>query len=424
MDELPRVAHPTAKAFFDALDQYNERREGKDRIDTIENNKDGTVNKVAATSKGSRFKSSSLKRKSQSLGWRNRHSQNEYYPITVLQSRTTSQSKDNSIPTSREQQRDYRLLARHFSVLQVQRGEVDGTYGTGATVWPAAVVLIKYLERNNSHGFHGNEDCLDNKIKNDQHINDDFSVSLQGKHVVDLGAGTGVTSIAAALLGAKSVVCTDGEESVVGLALNNIRRASDQLSVSLCSSQSKLPHQGSQTKPKTETEKPSSFDTGEKATPTIKDGNHSDIGDTVVIDNCQIRAQKYWWGDGTYRNLMSCTEDNGLVILVADCVLPKLYPIAPLVQAIDECLREHDNNNKKHNQQKHSSVPSSSCAVLSYEHRYYPEYDPRIEFRRLAFERCLNVSIVQRDAMDPVYSLEDVEIWIVRRNHDESSSAR
>ena len=54
-------------------------------------------------------------------------------------------------------------------------------------------------------------------------------------------------------------------------------------------------------------------------------------------------------------------------------------------------------------------------AILSYEHRYYPEYDPRTEFRRLASMRSLEVCVVPRSDMDPVYSLEDVEIWIVRR---------
>mmetsp|Transcript_18101 Transcript_18101/g.50329 ORF Transcript_18101/g.50329 Transcript_18101/m.50329 type:complete len:143 (+) Transcript_18101:138-566(+) len=101
--------------------------------------------------------------------------------------------------------------------------------------------------------------------------------------------------------------------------------------------------------------------------------------------------------------------NDGLVILVADCVLPKLYPIAPLVQAIDECFRLRDDHSP-------SPSPSSpSVAILSYEHRYYPEYDPRTEFRRLAAERCLDVVTVPREEMDPVYSLEDVELWIVRR---------
>jgi predicted RNA methylase len=46
-----------------------------------------------------------------------------------------------------------------------------------------------------------------------------------------LGSGTGVTSIAAALLGARHVICTDDEPRVVQLAHDNIDRAIQQLGV-------------------------------------------------------------------------------------------------------------------------------------------------------------------------------------------------
>lgn len=111
---VEKVVHPTAKAFFDALDSRS----------------------------SSKKQSEKLKRRSQSLGWRNRHSQAEYYPLAV-----------DDID---------------FSVQQVQRGELEGTYGTGATVWPAAMILIKYLEKN--------------------------PFLIHDKTVVDLGSGTGVTS--------------------------------------------------------------------------------------------------------------------------------------------------------------------------------------------------------------------------------------
>lgn len=126
----------------------------------------------------------------------------------------------------------------------MQRGEVEGTYGTGATVWPAAIVLMKYLEKNPE------------LIKN--------------KNIVDLGAGTGVTSVASAILGAKTVICTDGEENVVELARENINHASDEIA-SLSSPLS-----------------------------------------------TKIRVKKYWWGDGSMK------DDDCDVVLVADCVLRKL----------------------------------------------------------------------------------------------------
>lgn len=76
----------------------------------------------------------------------------------------------------------------------------------------------------------------------------------------------------------------------------------------------------------------------------------------------------------------------------------KLYPIAPLVQAIDELL-----------------ASPTSVAILSYEHRYYPDYDPREKFRELASMRDLKVSMVLSSEMDPVYSVDDIEIWQVER---------
>jgi SAM-dependent methyltransferase len=239
------------------------------------------------------------------------------------------------------------------------------------------MVLIKYLERINNFNI--------NRNAGDEYMDRNPVVTLRGKHVVDLGSGTGVTSIAAALLGANSVTCTDGEEPVVRLARDNILRASNQLSESISSEE------------------------------TLSSTADGDENNTVTIDACPIRAQKFWWGTEFSPTLKSGSQDNGIAILVADCVLPKLYPIAPLVQAIDDCLRLHHDDEEKYQEATESQARSSSFAIVSYEHRYYPKYDPRIEFRRLASERCLDVFTVPRDEMDPVYSLDDVEIWIVRR---------
>ena len=76
----------------------------------------------------------------------------------------------------------------------------------------------------------------------------------------------------------------------------------------------------------------------------------------------------------------------------------KLYPIAPLVQAIDELL-----------------VSPNSVAILSYEHRYFPEYDPRDKFCELASSRGLEVKTISTDKLHPVYSVDDIEIWHVKR---------
>ena len=225
-----------------------------------------------------------IRKRIQTLGWRNRHSQDDSYPCTVQ--------------------------GRSIQVQQVQRGEVEGTYGTGATVWPAAMVLIKYLERHPE--------------------------LVQGRCVADLGAGTGLTSLAAAVLGASKVYCTDGEASVVRLAQDNVER---------CSS-----------------------------------------------PGCPLVVQEFWWG----RDRLPEPVD---VVLVADCVLPKLYPIDPLVEALDQLLTEDE----------------TSVAFLSYEHRYFAAYDPRVYFRESAESKGLRVDVIPLEEQDEVYSVDDIEIWRVQR---------
>lgn len=251
-----RPVHPTASAFFHALDNTQDSSRQSEKI----------------------------RKQSKTLGWRSRHSQAEWYPFVIGQ--------------------------HSLRVRQVQRGEVEGTYGTGATVWPASMVLLKYLEKNPG--------------------------LVSNKSVVDLGAGTGLTSIAAAVLGAKHVVCTDGTDCVVQLAQDNVNQVPGDIS--------------------------------------------------SIID-----VRKYWWGDGSFQN------ETFDVVLVSDCVLPKLYPIAPLVAAFDDLLGR------------------DSVAIVSYEHRYFPDYDPRDKFRELAEELGLTIRVVPLTEQDPVYSVDDIEIWQIQR---------
>ena len=444
MDGLPKAAHPTAKAFFDALDRYNNNNNdddnssssnGQDEDDGCGND-DSKEGAIAATNDpraAPAMMSESLRRKSQSLGWRNRFSQNEFYPVSMMLpaqpqepsvsssnnetettgasdtangeggsggddddpsaaratlSRSTNQQQQQQPQKQQQQQQRDRFLRRSFSVEQVQRGEVEGTYGTGATVWPAALVLIKYLEHQQKKLGGGGAGGGTRG-----------GLTVGGKHVIDLGAGTGVTSIAAALLGAASVVCTDGEDPVVELARSNVLRAAEE--------------PGRRTESATRAPVASTTTTTTTTATTPVDGDAS----VATIEGCPVRAERYWWGDEppTVPDT-SGEKSRGLVVLVADRVLPKLYPMAPLMQAIDDCLRlgsgcgdgNNDNNNDDDN--------DDACALLSYEHRYYPDYDPRTEFRWLASERGLEVSSVPLEEMDPVYSLEDVELWIVRRS--------
>ncbi len=204
---------------------------------------------------------------------------------------------------------------KHFNVLQVQRGEVEGTYGTGATVWPASMVLLKYMEKH-------------------------AAKLIRGKNVVDLGSGTGITSIGAVFLGAEHVICTDGEVAVVRLACENVNKS-------------------------------------------IADG----------LDSTKIQVSEYWWGTGTL------PTEIADIVLVSDCVLPKLYPIAPLVEALDQLL-----------------IKPGALAILSYEYRYFPEYDPKEKFIELASAKMLELTVVNIDDQDDIYSADDIEIWHVQRS--------
>ena len=94
---------------------------------------------------------SKLDRMVQSLSWRDAHARADRYPLEVG--------------------------GLSFSVRQLMMGELTGL-GTGATVWPAAVVLIKFMERR--FGRSG----------------------LTGKRVIELGAGTAAVGLGAAALGA------------------------------------------------------------------------------------------------------------------------------------------------------------------------------------------------------------------------------
>ena len=241
-----------------------------------------------------------------------------------------------------------------FAVTQVQRGEVEGTYGTGATVWPASVVLIKYLEKN-------------------------ASAVLTDKTVVELGAGTGVASIAAAYLGASRVVCTDGVDSVVRLAAENVRNVDSDV--------------------------------------VVVDDKAMGKSNRLPIP---IETSKYMWGQGgigidkvgSNGNVVDAADDDGGgettaaattstgtfdVVLVSDCVLPKLYPIAPLVEGLQELMGPE------------------SVAIVSYEHRHYPLYHPGDHFRKLCEEAGFVVREIGPDEQDDRYIVDDILLWEIKR---------
>jgi predicted nicotinamide N-methyase len=128
--------------------------------------------------------------------------------------------------------------------------------------------------------------------------------SLTEKLICDIGSGTGITGFVAAILGAK-VVLTD-QHCILPLLSEN----TEALIAMDCFS---------------------SFS----------------MADRLIV-------KEYEWENKTA--LMDHPFDY---LIVSDCVLPKLYPISMLVNAIDFLMSD------------------KTISFFSYEHRPFPEYDPR-----------------------------------------------
>lgn len=366
---LPTKPHPIAAAFFEAHD------------DELEGSTSGKCGKSVAEIRNS-------------VGWRTRYASSELYPLSILpvlgrrkfdrDDENESESfhvrqvfprQSNDIST-RDAWKDDDCAASN--VTNKSPDEDDCEFGTGATVWPGSIVLLKYLE----------------KLAHDPRVEN----TLKDKTVADLGSGTGITTVASALLGAKLVVCTDGCDPVVDLARQNIHDAITMLGPCSGGIDSTLPC----------------------AKPTLDDGGH------CVLRGCKMIAQKYRWGEGMqlegaphhmgncdntmcnnkgnhHESKVEDTQRNDSqhfdIILGADCIVPKLYPLEPLVDAIDELSG------------------NETITFLSYEQRHYQQFDPAKEFRRLATMRNLHVEVIRNHDLHPMYPANDIQIWKVTRDN-------
>lgn len=84
------------------------------------------------------------------------------------------------------------IIGRSLQVIQKRTAHADAEImqmGTGAVVWEAGVVLAKYLEK----------EALTSAQQSTRSV-------WSGHHILELGCGTGVAGLAAALLGAHVVV--------------------------------------------------------------------------------------------------------------------------------------------------------------------------------------------------------------------------
>jgi predicted nicotinamide N-methyase len=252
-----------------------------------------TTNISNTTSKPKKRMSEKMIRLANSLSWRQKYQNKDYY-IMLLN--------------------DGRLL----NVSQIGNGETKGL-GTGTFVWPACHVLCKYLEK------------LNNINNNNNYLN--------GKRFIDIGSGTGLTGFTAAALGG-IVTLTDQKQLIEFMNDNKNKILNDNIN---------------------------------------------------TISSSSIIIKEYDWGK-------DCTHLNPPFdyILVSDCVLPKLYPIEPLIDSIVAVM------------------DMESIALFSYEHRPFPLFDPRDEFIKLAQERGLKTKIIPISQHDHIYCADDIEIWEVK----------
>ena len=333
---MARGPHPIASAFFASHDETIESRRSDGDGDAQQHR--SFVSDIH-----------------NSLGWRTRYASSTMHPVSIVPVKSRTLESDNSSPVKFHVRQVFPQHDNNNN--QTEQQASSDLLGTGATVWPGSMVLLKYLE----------------KLAHDPHQQN----VLQGKVIADLGSGTAITSLASALLGARLVFCTDGCDPVVDLARENIHNANLELTnntddiESLCSS--------------TEKEERCQFH----------------------VRGCKIIAKRYLWGDSTLlQELPNDNEGNAMnidtthidIILSADCIVPKLYPIKPLIDAIDELSGD------------------DTITYLSYERRYYEEYSPSAEFRRLASLRNLKVKVVPSCELNELFPANDIEIWKVTRD--------
>ncbi len=111
-----------------------------------------------------------------------------------LQDFTDSCELDSCIFRDR---REFQRAGRKIVIRQ--EFDKNGSRSTGSAVWEGDVVLTKYMTLELPKEY------------------------WQGKSVVELGAGTGLGGMVAALLGAARVDVTDGDERVLDLVRSKMR---------------------------------------------------------------------------------------------------------------------------------------------------------------------------------------------------------
>ncbi|RLN87445.1 hypothetical protein BBJ28_00009389 [Nothophytophthora sp. Chile5] len=116
----------------------------------------------------------------------------------------------------------------------------------------------------------------------------------------------------------------------------------------------------------------------------------------AIDSQVAIDVVAYEWGKPPSERLIPPTgEVYPDLILISDCILPRLYPIEPLVEALALLSRAH------------------TRILISYEHRHYQHFQPKHRFWELMQARSFALRVLDADEYHPHYRADDIEIWEV-----------
>ncbi|KAF1777353.1 S-adenosyl-L-methionine-dependent methyltransferase [Phytophthora cactorum] len=116
--------------------------------------------------------------------------------------------------------------------------------------------------------------------------------------------------------------------------------------------------------------------------------------DGVIDKHVVVDVEAYEWGLPPSKSLISPPEKSYPdLILVSDCILPRLYPIEPLVEALTLLSGPH------------------TRILISYEHRHYQHFQPKQRFWELMEDRKFSLRVIDSNEYHPHFVASDIEVW-------------
>ncbi len=214
-----------------------------------------------------------------------------------------SSKKDNINHMNKNNSQDNDNTIRNPPIIIKLKGHSEINNSTGLSMWLGSESLCNYIL--------------------------DHPKLIQGQNVMELGAGLGLCSITCCYLGAKQVVITDGDTSV----LSNLRYNVKQNIPSVFCDDTIL-------EKKDEEEDCEDY--------SSNNSNSSGVGDCADVNegqrsdiNLRVSCPQHIWGKGI--DVMQKKYDKANVIIATDCVYVT-QSLEPLWQSVDQLLIEESSN--------------------------------------------------------------------------------